>query len=147
MRPVIKVKAFGLIRRDAEILVEAVIENDVIKGYRPLGGTVEFGELSQDTLVREFQEELAADIIVGDLFCVAEEVFEYNGMPGHEQAFIYEASFVDQALYLQDEITGIDTVNGVTVKAIWINPETLSDETPLFPSDLRAELKRNKTQP
>jgi ADP-ribose pyrophosphatase YjhB (NUDIX family) len=142
MRPVIKIKAFGLIRRDKDILVEEVLEDGVIKGYRPLGGTVEFGELSQDTLVREFAEELGAEIVVGDLFCVSEEVFEYNGMPGHEQAFIYEASFVNKDLYQENDITRIDTVHGVTVKAIWINPDTLSEETPLFPSDLRRELKR-----
>jgi ADP-ribose pyrophosphatase YjhB (NUDIX family) len=143
MRPVIKIKAFALIRRDAEILVEEVLEEGVVKGYRPLGGTVEFGELSQNTLKREFIEELNAEILVGDLVCVSEEVFEYNGMPGHEQAFIYEASFVDESLYQENEITRIDTVHGMTVKAIWINPDAVSDDTPLFPSDLRRELKRN----
>ncbi|WIY06966.1 NUDIX hydrolase [Amycolatopsis mongoliensis] len=101
--------ALGLIRRRDQILVFE--GRDDVKGetyYRPLGGGVEFGERSDDALVREFREELDAEIVVKERLGVLENVFAWRGNPGHEIAFIYEAEFVDPELYARDAMKILD---------------------------------------
>ncbi len=66
--------------------------HDPVKGetfYRPLGGGIEFGEYSQDTLVREMREETG--MAVEDLFYLGtiEQIFTYNGELGHEIVMLY----------------------------------------------------------
>ena len=54
----IRVKALGLHWRDGRLLASEVNRDDgTLKGVRPLGGTVEFGETWQDALIREYQED------------------------------------------------------------------------------------------
>lgn len=48
------------------------------------GGRVEFGETSEQALVREMQEELDADVTVDRLLWVVENMFEYAGTSFHE---------------------------------------------------------------
>lgn len=61
----LRVNVLGLIQRDDQLLLEEKFGNHS-KGegvyYRPIGGTIEFGENSSETLVREFFEELAIEI-------------------------------------------------------------------------------------
>ncbi|KDN19787.1 NUDIX hydrolase [Amycolatopsis rifamycinica] len=116
--------ALGLIRRRAQILVFE--GRDDVKGetyYRPLGGGVEFGERSDDALKREFREELAADIEVGNLIGVLENVFTWRGHPGHEIAFVYEAGFVDPDRYAEEEMKILDD----PATARWVNVEDFTD--------------------
>ncbi|MCO4824815.1 MAG: NUDIX domain-containing protein, partial [Amylibacter sp.] len=59
----IRVKALGLHwRNDALLVMDVLDDAGNLKGVRPLGGTVEFGETWQVTLVREFKEELDIDV-------------------------------------------------------------------------------------
>ncbi|WP_410568855.1 NUDIX hydrolase [Amycolatopsis sp. cmx-4-61] len=101
--------ALGLIRRREQILVFEA--RDDVKGetfHRPLGGGIEFGEHSKDALEREFREELDAEIKVGELRGVLENVFDWRGNPGHEIAFIYEAEFADPDRYGVDAMKILD---------------------------------------
>lgn len=59
--------ALGIVTRGGYALVEEYCgEHSQGNGtyYRPLGGTIEFGERSADTVVREFREELGAEVTV-----------------------------------------------------------------------------------
>ena len=101
--------ALGLIRRGQALLVFE--GRDDVKGetyYRPLGGGIEFGERSQDALVREFREELGAEVTVGQRVGVLENVFTWRGRPGHEIAFLYAAEFADPTFYERDEMKILD---------------------------------------
>jgi NADH pyrophosphatase NudC (nudix superfamily) len=56
--------AIGIFRRDDRILVFESRERDS-RGrifYRPLGGSIEFGEYGDQALTRELREELGAEI-------------------------------------------------------------------------------------
>jgi ADP-ribose pyrophosphatase YjhB (NUDIX family) len=126
--------ALGLIRRRDEILVFE--GRDDVKGetyYRPLGGGVEFGERSEDALVREFREELDAEIKVGKRLGVLENVFTWRGNPGHEIAFIYNAEFTDSALYDKDQMKILDD----PATARWVEAEDFRNGSKiLYPNGL-----------
>jgi ADP-ribose pyrophosphatase YjhB (NUDIX family) len=75
---------------------------DRVKGqrfFRPLGGGIEFGERAQDALTREIREELDAAITNLRLLGVLENIFSFEGAPGHEIVFVFEADFADDSLY------------------------------------------------
>ena len=82
--------SLGIAKKDNKILVG--IGYDKVKKqtfYRALGGGIEFGETSKDAVKREFQEEIHADIKVGELLGVTENIFTYQGKTGHEIVFLY----------------------------------------------------------
>lgn len=53
------------------------------------GGHVAFGETNADTLIREFKEEIGADISVGDLKWVGEIFFPWGEKPCHQICLYY----------------------------------------------------------
>lgn len=100
----IRTQALALIRRGDRILVER--GRDDVKNesfYRLLGGTVEFGEKAAETVRRELLEELGAEVDVGRLVATIENIFTFEGEPGHEICLVYECKFLDEQLYRLDE--------------------------------------------
>jgi 8-oxo-dGTP pyrophosphatase MutT (NUDIX family) len=96
----IRVIALGLIRDDERIFISEgydPVKQDTF--YRALGGGVDFGETSLEALHREFQEEIQAELTnIRYLGCI-ENLFTFNGKPGHEIIQLYQCDFVDPKLY------------------------------------------------
>lgn len=67
--------------------------------YRALGGGIEFGETSREALIREFTEELQADLKNIQYLGCLENLFVFNGKPGHELVQLYRCDFADAAFY------------------------------------------------
>ncbi|MBD3882671.1 NUDIX domain-containing protein [Phormidium tenue FACHB-886] len=86
--------------------------------YRALGGGVEFGETSLEGLQREFREELNAELSNLYYLGCLENLFVFNGKPGHELIQLYRADFADRQFYQADSLIGKET-NG-TFKALWV---------------------------
>lgn len=57
--------------------------------FRPLGGGIDFGERAEDAVRRELHEELGMTVEVRELLGVGENLFTYQGHPGHEIVFEY----------------------------------------------------------
>ncbi|OUB46255.1 NUDIX hydrolase [Bacillus thuringiensis] len=103
-------KAFGLaVHQDRLLVQEYHTEGETY--YRPLGGSIELGEKSAHTVIREFTEELHTEIeIINYLGCL-ENVFHLDGGIGHEILQLYSLRLLDTSLYemkilnIQDEQT------------------------------------------
>ncbi|PFE16990.1 NUDIX hydrolase [Bacillus thuringiensis] len=105
-----RAKAFGLaVHQDRLLVQEYHTEGETY--YRPLGGSIELGEKSAHTVIREFTEELHTEIeIINYLGCL-ENVFHLDGGIGHEIIQLYSLRLLDTSLYemkilnIQDEET------------------------------------------
>lgn len=140
--PHIRVVAIGLHWRDARLLA-AEVRDDAgrIKGVRPLGGEIEFGESWRTALVREFDEELGIDITIIGEPLMMENIFVHEGSTGHEVMFISEVTFPDGAFGDQDHIDFHED-NGEQIVARWFDLADLDiDGGPsLYPAGLKGLL-------
>ncbi|HUS83651.1 MAG TPA: NUDIX domain-containing protein [Anaerolineales bacterium] len=104
--------------------------------YRPLGGTIEFGEYSIDTVQRELREEIEEEIRNIRYLGMLENVFRYEGEMGHEIVIIYEADFVDPTIYEKSWVTGYED-DGKPFRAVWKPMEHFKNpNAPLYPHGL-----------
>lgn len=94
---------------------------DCVEGdyfYRPLGGTIEFGERGAAAAAREIAEELGAQVHNVRLLGTIENLFVVHGRLGHEIVMVYEADFVDESMYHRNPIWGQED-DGSPIKAVW----------------------------
>ncbi|MGD6874287.1 NUDIX hydrolase [Sutcliffiella horikoshii] len=138
-----RANTLGIIVNDNYILLEEQ-EGTHSKGigsyYRPIGGTIEFGERSNETLVREFTEELGVDVVVKGYISCIENIFKIDEVVGHEITQIYLVNFKDRNLYQQEYFT-VSEGNKITY-AKWISKEEIfSGEKVLYPNGLTELLK------
>jgi len=140
---IITVKALALIwQDDALLLTEVYDDHGKVKGMRPLGGTVEFGESWRDTLQREFLEELGARITLSGDHFVLENIYEHYGQTGHEIVFLSHAHFSDNRFYRQDAIPFLEHDETECV-ARWMSiAELQAKGIELFPEGLMEQLSQ-----
>lgn len=106
--------------------------------YRPLGGGIEFGETSMDTVCRELMEELNVEVDSESLVYLGtvENIFTFNGTPGHEIVMIYDGALKESGLYDQAVIVG-EEANGEEIQAVWIGVNEFGDgKSILYPYGL-----------
>lgn len=136
--PPIRPLALAIVRRGQDLLVFE--GRDELKGeiyHRPLGGGIEFGETAVEAVRRELQEELAAELTAVERIAVMENLFTYEGKPGHEIVFLFAAELVDKSLYARDEV-GVVLDEGSPIR--WLSlADVLSGKEILYPHGL-AEL-------
>lgn len=71
-----------------------------------------------------------------------ENLFSFDGQQGHEIVFVYDAEFVDSALYKEAEIQGHET-NGFTYIAQWLSREQIEfSRSPVYPKGIEPWLFR-----
>ena len=102
----IRVLALGIIRDDDRLFISQGF--DPVKQetfYRAMGGGVDFGETSLEALKREFEEEINAEVTNIKYLGCMENIFVYNGNPGHEIIQLYQCDFVDPKFYQLEQIT------------------------------------------
>jgi ADP-ribose pyrophosphatase YjhB (NUDIX family) len=84
----------GILIRDGKVLLQKPT-NDT--GFAFPGGHVSFGETNAETLVREYKEEIGADVTVGELKWVAEIFFPWGDKPCHQICLYYLVTLADDA--------------------------------------------------
>jgi 8-oxo-dGTP pyrophosphatase MutT (NUDIX family) len=85
--------------------------------YRPLGGTIEFGEPGAQAVRREFREELDAELTDIRYLGTLENIFTYEGRHGHEIVLVYDGRLSEDRLYAQESLQGDEF--GQKFKAVW----------------------------
>lgn len=141
MRPI----ALCLFRHNGRILLQPGFDETKQSAYyRPLGGGIDFREHSAEAVVREIQEELGAEVVDLQFLGVIESIFTHNGVGRHEYVFIYDAKFVDETLYEQDEIVAKEGFG--TFTAVWRSLDEFQDGSArLVPKGLFDLLKSVET--
>ncbi|TCN50411.1 NUDIX domain-containing protein [Rhodococcus sp. SMB37] len=92
MDPVSSIRniSVGLPIRSGHVLVLEGVDRVTGKAFhRAIGGGIEFGETAEVALRREFTEELGVTLGAVELLDVVENIFEYEGNPGHEIAHVF----------------------------------------------------------
>jgi 8-oxo-dGTP pyrophosphatase MutT (NUDIX family) len=136
----IRLIALGLIRDGERIFLsqgyDPVKQTDF---YRALGGGVEFGETSLIALQREFQEEIQAELTNIKYLGCLENIFTYNGEPGHEIIQLYQCDFVDPKFYQLEKL--VFTEGEREKIALWVEINRLqSGELRLVPEQFLSYL-------
>ena len=135
----IRALAICIFRKDNKILVAEGY--DSVKQqtfYRPLGGGIEFGETSVETICRELMEEINVEVDRESLkfLGAVENIFCFNGNPGHEIVMIYDGALEESGLYEQAVIVGQEA-NGEAGRAMWKDLEGFaSGQSILYPTGL-----------
>lgn len=144
--PRIRPLVIALFQHDEQILVsEGYDEVKQQAFYRPLGGAIEFGEYSDQALRREINEELGLRITNLRYLFTLENVFIYNGQPGHEIVLVYDADFNDPAVYAQPSLAGIEhgASDDPYFIAVWRSIAYFAETgaPPLYPDGLLERLR------
>jgi ADP-ribose pyrophosphatase YjhB (NUDIX family) len=146
IRPIV----IGIFWREDAILVFESREPDS-RGrifYRPLGGSIEFGEYGHEALARELREEIGAEIKNTRYLGLRENLFRAeNGERAHEIVLVYEAELEDEALYQKDEML-VTEDSGATFMAYW-KPLAFFQRglAPLYPNGLLEMLLDDEEAP
>lgn len=131
----IRVLALGLIREGSRIFISEGYDPARSQTfYRAMGGGIEFGETSLEALKREFYEEIQAELTNIQYLGCLENLFAYNGKPGHELIQLYQCDFADPKFY---QIQQLDFAEGKRKKrALWVESDRFKkQELTLFPDE------------
>ncbi len=110
--------------------------------YRPLGGTIEFGELGRETVKREIQEEIGEGVRKLHYLGTLENVFTYNGERGHEIVRVYNGKFKDKSMYKRELVECQE--GDLTFQAMWKELAYFrAGKAPLYPAGLLELLDRD----
>ena len=126
-RPKLRAEALIFNSEKQEVMVQCDAEESF---YRLPGGSIEFGETAAESITRELTEEYNLLTIPGDLACVNENIFEFNGAQFHQCTLIHwcEINFsrVKSAL-LHNE--------NPEIKLIWCTVDQLKQK-PTYPEGI-----------
>ena len=135
----LNIRAAGIINHNGKILVHRNINSD---HYALIGGRVEIGENSVDTIKREIKEELGKNIEITGYISTIENFFEMEGSKYHEIMFVHKIEFTNE-----EDKKIENTMKNVEGKEYlqydWIDLESI-DNYPLLPIAIKDILKENK---
>lgn len=135
----LNIRAAGIIIHNGKVLVHRNINSD---HYALIGGRVEIGENSADTVKREIKEELGKDIEITGYISTIENFFEMKESKYHEIMFIHKVEFADEAdkkiEYTIKNVEGKDYL-----QYEWLDLDKI-EEYPLVPNAVKDILRENK---
>ncbi|PEM27989.1 NUDIX hydrolase [Bacillus wiedmannii] len=139
-----RAKAFGIAIHHGRLLVQEYHTGDEIY-YRPLGGSIEIGEKSAHTVIREFKEELHTEVEITNYLGCLENIFHLDGEIGHEIIQLYSLHLLDMSLY-EMEILNIQDEQTASY-AKWI-PMTafIQKEKALYPDGILKYIQQKKDE-
>jgi ADP-ribose pyrophosphatase YjhB (NUDIX family) len=135
----------GLLIQDGRVLLQRAGDDPA---YAIPGGHVAFGETSEQALIREFREELNADILPIRLLWIGENFFPWGEKDCQQICLYYLAGLRDETslprdgiFYAQDEQERMKT----ELEFSWIELSRL-DQIELYPLPAREKLRSLSAQ-
>ncbi|WDV48095.1 NUDIX hydrolase [Clostridiaceae bacterium M8S5] len=129
----------GILIIDNKILLQKPKhDND----YSIPGGHVNFGETSDEALVREFKEEINADIKIDKLIMVGENFFPWGDRPCQQISLYYVVSLCEEdQIPLDGTFKAIDELGDIRVNLdfCWI-PLSKLDDIVVCPANIKQYL-------
>ena len=122
----------GVLIHNGKVLMQNAEGDD---GCAFIGGHVAFGETTDETLVREFKEEIGADIKIERLLMVNENFFPWDNRPCQQINLFYLISLKDETqIPLDRDFKALDDLgNGrVELNMCWIPLEDVAN-TNIYP--------------
>jgi 8-oxo-dGTP pyrophosphatase MutT (NUDIX family) len=129
--------ALCVLRRGNEVLVLRGFDpTRAGEYYVPVGGGVEYGELSRDAVRRAVREQLGIELGDARLLGILENIFTYAGSLCHEVCFIHEAEALDPAFYARPAPVALQP-DGRRLQTEWRPLMAFGNgQSPLYPTGL-----------
>lgn len=108
------------------------------------GGRVEMGESGAQTIVREMKEELGEVVSCGELRCLAENFFSWQGKALHEIGLYYSVSLSPDSVlpHRQGAFAGIEP--DIDLEFAWFERSALA-AVRVYPLPVKALLMEGRT--
>lgn len=101
--------------------------------HRLIGGGVELGETHRAAVQREVSEELAATIRDLRYLGVVENIFQIDGVAGHEIVFVYTGCLDPEPAARGATLTESD---GSVVPVVWRPFDDGAEKLPVYPAEV-----------
>ncbi len=124
----------GILVHNNKILLQKPKNDD----YSIIGGHVALFETTEDTLKREFKEELHANIEIDSLLAIGEIFFHWGERPCHQTALYYKVHLTDKnSIPLSGTFHGYDNLDAkrLDLDFCWM-PLNEIKNIPLYPQEL-----------
>ena len=124
----------GILIRNGKILLQRPKNDD----YAIIGGHVASMETSEETLKREFEEELHAHIAVDQLMAVGEIFFPWGDRPCHQLCLYYHVHLLENSIPFDGIFHGYDEFDQerIDLDFCWVPLEDLKNGTKVYPLEL-----------
>lgn len=135
----LNIRAAGVIIHNNKILAHKNTNSD---HYALIGGRVEIGENSEDTVKREIMEETGKEVETIGYISTIENFFEMQGKKYHEIMFIHKVEFInEQDKQIQETINNIEGKEYLQYE--WLDIEKI-DQYNILPKIIKEILKEEK---
>jgi 8-oxo-dGTP pyrophosphatase MutT (NUDIX family) len=126
--------AICVCRDRGRILVAEYLEKGSLY-YRPLGGTIEFGERGEQTIEREFREEIGTGLTQVRYLGTLENIYIHGRLRGHEIVLVYDGRLSGGSIYEKDALQGDEL--GKPFKVVWKQLDEFGPgKPPVYPDGL-----------
>lgn len=135
----LNVRAACVIIHNNKILLH---KNENSNHYAIIGGRVEIGEDSENTVIREIKEEIGKNIKITGYIATIENFFKMKNKKYHEILFVHKAEFINE----EDKkiTTTLKNIEGKDyLKYEWVDLADI-DNVNLMPANLKKILKEGK---
>ena len=135
----LNIRATGIIIHNNKLLVHNNHKDDF---YALMGGRISIGESSEETVKREFKEEIGKDVEIIGYVGTVENFFTTETEKYHEIMFIYQLEFVDEEdKKIEHTLKNIEGEDYLEYK--WLDIDNLENE-PLRPEGIIQIIKIGK---